>query len=169
MPGLTGTILAFRGGRTENYSERKPNVAIADFADIPPVVRQVPQVRAASLPVTNAAWAQSLALFRQAAQSYTRMLEISRSARSARTRAPIHDPGLRDQAPARAAKTCDLAILTPREREVAALLADGRTNQQIAELLVIERGTVANHVAHILHKLGVSNRTQVALLVRPVH
>jgi len=97
------------------------------------------------------------------------MLEISRSARLARTRAPIREPEPRDEMPARVAKTCDLASLTPREREVAALLADGRTNRQIAELLVIERGTVANHVAHILHKLGVSNRTQVALLVRPVH
>jgi DNA-binding NarL/FixJ family response regulator len=58
-----------------------------------------------------------------------------------------------------------LAELTPREREVAALLAAGCTNQQIAERLVLTRGTVANHVAHILYKLGVTNRTQVAALV----
>jgi DNA-binding NarL/FixJ family response regulator len=55
--------------------------------------------------------------------------------------------------------------LTPREREVAHLMASGHTNQQIAETLVLTRGTVANHVAHILDKLGASNRTQVAALV----
>jgi DNA-binding NarL/FixJ family response regulator len=52
--------------------------------------------------------------------------------------------------------------LTAREREVAQLLARGFTNQQIAERLVVTRGTVANHVAHILDKLGLQNRTQVA-------
>jgi len=54
------------------------------------------------------------------------------------------------------------AALTPREREVAALVARGLTNQQIAETLVVQRGTVANHVAHILGKLDLSNRTQLA-------
>jgi len=44
-------------------------------------------------------------------------------------------------------------------------MACGYTNQQIADTLVLTRGTVANHVAHILDKLGASNRTQVAALV----
>jgi non-specific serine/threonine protein kinase len=52
--------------------------------------------------------------------------------------------------------------LTRRESEVAELIARGYTNQQIADALVLTRGTVANHVAHILGKLGVTNRTQVA-------
>jgi DNA-binding NarL/FixJ family response regulator len=52
--------------------------------------------------------------------------------------------------------------LTRREQEVAKLLAQGLTNHEIAELLVIEAGTVANHVGHILDKLSVSNRTQAA-------
>ena len=58
-----------------------------------------------------------------------------------------------------------LGSLTPREREVAALIAHGRTNKQIAETLVVTRGTVANHVAHILTKLDMSNRTQLASYV----
>jgi DNA-binding NarL/FixJ family response regulator len=58
-----------------------------------------------------------------------------------------------------------LMRLTPREREVAYLMASGHTNQQIAEMLVLTRGTVANHVAHILGKLGAGNRTQVAAIV----
>jgi DNA-binding CsgD family transcriptional regulator len=60
--------------------------------------------------------------------------------------------------------TC-LDELTPREHEVATLLARGYSNKQIAQSLVLTQGTVANHVAHILSKLGVTNRTQVAALI----
>jgi len=45
---------------------------------------------------------------------------------------------------------------------VAALIARGLTNQQIARELVIARGTVANHVEHIRAKLGVHTRAAVA-------
>jgi len=48
--------------------------------------------------------------------------------------------------------------LTPREREVLALLATGRTNRSIAERLFISEKTVARHVANIFRKLGVSSR-----------
>jgi DNA-binding NarL/FixJ family response regulator len=56
------------------------------------------------------------------------------------------------------------ADLTPRERQVLALLAEGRTNKQIAEALTISSGTVRLHVSNILSKLGVSNRTEAARL-----
>lgn len=56
-------------------------------------------------------------------------------------------------------------VLTAREREVAALLADGLTNSEIAHRLVISRKTVAVHVSHILAKLEMSSRTQVAAWV----
>jgi DNA-binding CsgD family transcriptional regulator len=52
--------------------------------------------------------------------------------------------------------------LTRREQEVAALLAQGRTNRQIAEALTITEGTARNHVEHILGKLGLQSRWQVA-------
>ena len=52
--------------------------------------------------------------------------------------------------------------LTPREREVAALLAGGLTNRQIGQALVIAEGTAALHVKRILAKLGFSSRAQVA-------
>ncbi|HEY3082260.1 MAG TPA: response regulator transcription factor [Chloroflexota bacterium] len=55
--------------------------------------------------------------------------------------------------------------LTPREREIAALVARGLTNQQIAEALVLEKGTVANHVQHILLKLALRSRTQLGVWV----
>ena len=52
--------------------------------------------------------------------------------------------------------------LTPREREVAALVADGMTNREIAERLVISERTAEYHVEQIRNKLGVRSRAQVA-------
>jgi DNA-binding CsgD family transcriptional regulator len=52
--------------------------------------------------------------------------------------------------------------LTPREREVLALLADGRTNRQIAQTLFIAEKTASVHVSHILAKLEVANRGEAA-------
>jgi DNA-binding NarL/FixJ family response regulator len=52
--------------------------------------------------------------------------------------------------------------LTRREVEVLALLADGRTNRQIADTLFISESTASVHVSNILGKLGVSGRTEAA-------
>lgn len=52
--------------------------------------------------------------------------------------------------------------LTPREREIAAMLAEGRTNRDIASLLVLSERTVETHVANVLGKLGLARRAQVA-------
>jgi DNA-binding NarL/FixJ family response regulator len=52
--------------------------------------------------------------------------------------------------------------LTEREREVASLIARGRSNREIAEALVLSERTVAVHVANTLAKLGFSSRTQIA-------
>lgn len=54
--------------------------------------------------------------------------------------------------------------LTPREREVLAQIALGRTNREIAENLVISEFTVKNHVKNLLEKLGVRNRVELARL-----
>jgi DNA-binding NarL/FixJ family response regulator len=53
--------------------------------------------------------------------------------------------------------------LTARETEILQLLAQGRTNPQIAGEFVVSPGTVKNHVRHIIAKLGVSDRTQAAV------
>jgi DNA-binding NarL/FixJ family response regulator len=56
-----------------------------------------------------------------------------------------------------------IASLTPREVQVLRLLSQGQTNPQIAQNLLVSRGTVKIHVQHIISKLGVSDRTQAAV------
>jgi DNA-binding NarL/FixJ family response regulator len=53
--------------------------------------------------------------------------------------------------------------LTPRELEILRLIAEGRENTEIAEILVISPSTAKNHVAHVLDKLGLENRVQAAV------
>ncbi|MFC0561802.1 response regulator [Halalkalibacter alkalisediminis] len=53
--------------------------------------------------------------------------------------------------------------LTPREREVLELVGEGKSNQEIAEYLFIGIKTVKTHVSHILQKLELEDRTQMAV------
>ncbi|HEY6570894.1 MAG TPA: helix-turn-helix transcriptional regulator [Candidatus Limnocylindrales bacterium] len=54
--------------------------------------------------------------------------------------------------------------MSVREREVLSLVAEGRTNREIGAALFISDKTASVHVTHILTKLGVSSRTEAALL-----
>ena len=56
--------------------------------------------------------------------------------------------------------------LTPREWEILALIEQGMTNQQIADSLIIELGTVKNHVHNILRKLDVQSRKHAVIFAR---
>jgi DNA-binding NarL/FixJ family response regulator len=56
--------------------------------------------------------------------------------------------------------------LSPREREILALLGTGASNKEIADRLCLAEGTVKNHVTNILTKLDVRDRTQAALRAR---
>jgi DNA-binding NarL/FixJ family response regulator len=70
------------------------------------------------------------------------------------------------EAGARAGKATergDGLVLSAREREVALLLAQGLTNRQIADDLVVARSTVDRHVVNILRKLDLTSRAQVAV------
>ncbi|MFI6516898.1 LuxR C-terminal-related transcriptional regulator [Spirillospora sp. NPDC050679] len=70
------------------------------------------------------------------------------------------DPG--DRAPGR-------RELTPRELEIAGLVAEGLSNREIADRLVIAKRTVDSHVEHILGKLDYSSRTQIAAWYARLH
>ncbi len=59
-----------------------------------------------------------------------------------------------------------LGALTAREREIASHLLNGRSNQQIAEDLVVSVATVRFHVSNLLHKLQITSRAEVARVLR---
>lgn len=61
--------------------------------------------------------------------------------------------------------TTHLEALSPREKEIALLIAQGLGNAEIAEKLFISMPTVKTHVARILEKLQASNRVQIAIAV----
>jgi DNA-binding CsgD family transcriptional regulator len=94
--------------------------------------------------------AQTIATRLGAAPLLAQMSELSRHAR-------LGGPGTATPSEP------DRSGLTPREREVLALLTDGLSNAQIARVLFISEKTASVHVSNILRKLGVSSRVQAAL------
>jgi DNA-binding CsgD family transcriptional regulator/tetratricopeptide (TPR) repeat protein len=92
----------------------------------------------------QAAWASGCAMPLDEAVGFALESSVPASVAAGSTRVPGSSP------------------LSPREREVAALIARGLTNRQIADELVIAEGTAANHVKHILARLGLESRTQIA-------
>lgn len=68
----------------------------------------------------------------------------------------VLDPEVVAQLLARSRRQDPLAALSPREREVLALMAEGRTNSAIARQLVVSEGAVEKHVSNIFLKLGLS-------------
>ncbi|WP_299484643.1 response regulator transcription factor [Acaryochloris sp. IP29b_bin.137] len=71
--------------------------------------------------------------------------------------------------PTRMESPPELEELTPREREVLALIAAGHSNREIAEALFISERTVKNHVNSILKRLNLRDRTQAAILATHLH
>jgi len=57
----------------------------------------------------------------------------------------------------------DPAGLTPQEQRILELIAEGRTNRQIAEVMILSEKTVKNYVSNLLAKLGMSRRTEAAV------
>lgn len=58
-----------------------------------------------------------------------------------------------------------LAALTDQERKILKLVAQGLTNREIAQRICLAEKTVRNYVSNVLAKLGMKNRTQVAVYV----
>jgi LuxR family maltose regulon positive regulatory protein len=77
----------------------------------------------------------------------------------------LRDEGLQPVAPISSASE-SLIPLTRRELDILELLAAGKSNQEIAQDRVLTLNTVKKHVANILSKLGVANRTQAVMLAR---
>jgi len=80
------------------------------------------------------------------------MVIVAREARKARSSSPTGAAAIRE--------TTAAPILTQREREVLALLADGLGNKQIASHLGISTNTVKTHLELLFEKLDVSSRTE---------
>ena len=83
-------------------------------------------------------------------------------------RVALRRAGRRGTSPAEQVAEPPPFSLTPREREVLVLVADGRTNRQIAEALFINEKTASVHVSNILSKLGVANRGEAAAVAHRV-
>ena len=76
---------------------------------------------------------------------------------------------LGEAAPSEASDVDNVAAspLAKRELEVAGLVAEGLSNRQIGVRLFISEATVASHMRHIMDKLGVNSRSQIAVLMTP--
>jgi DNA-binding NarL/FixJ family response regulator len=96
----------------------------------------------------------------EAAEQATLARDVARSLRAEPLLAEVRALGLAAR-PA-SAKAAD--VLTARERDVLALLVEGRTNRQIANQLYISEKTVSVHVSNILAKLKVRSRAEAAAL-----
>jgi NarL family two-component system response regulator LiaR len=93
--------------------------------------------------------------------------ELARAVRAAHAGQALLDPVVAArvvESIARPDSPAGAETLTPREHQVLELLARGRPNKLIARELGIAEKTVKTHVGHVLAKLGVSDRTQAALI-----
>lgn len=95
--------------------------------------------------------------YREAAESYAR---LGATHDAARCRRVLRDIGVDVPLPRGGRRGA--GALSQREREVARLVALGRTNREIADVLFLSTRTVETHVATVLRKLGVRSRTQIA-------
>jgi NarL family two-component system response regulator LiaR len=99
-----------------------------------------------------------------------RPAELARAVRAAHAGEALLDPAVAARLveaisdPPQSATGPRVDQLTPREREILTLITRGFANKRIAFELGVSEKTVKNHVSHVLAKLGVSDRTQAALL-----
>ncbi len=93
--------------------------------------------------------------------------DLVASIRKASTGVSLLDPAMTARALERLRKGPEedprMASLTPQERKILLLLADGLTNRQIGEQLFLAEKTVKNYVSNLLMKLGMKRRTEAAV------
>ena len=94
-------------------------------------------------------------------RAYEQLTFLGARPRAQQAARRLRDLGARVPRGPRAATRANAAGLTAREVEVAALVAEGLTNGEIADRLIVSAKTVDSHVSSVLTKLSVGNRRQV--------
>jgi non-specific serine/threonine protein kinase len=135
--------------------------------DPPPEMRGTPEQNVALLrerlgeSAFSMAWGEGRVMSFEAVTEYA--LGLTATADQAGPDAPP-DPRTRADAPGLIPQgDAEVARLTLREREVALLIVEGRTNREIAETLVLSERTVDSHVRNVMSKLAVGARAQIAV------
>jgi predicted ATPase/class 3 adenylate cyclase/DNA-binding CsgD family transcriptional regulator len=145
---LLGTLAAGHGHSA--VAARLLGAAAAHRDRIGYVARIVPDPPAADAIVDQLRTDAATAFTEGTALNLDLAVEYARRSRGERTR-PTHG----------------WASLTPTEREVAGLVADGLTNDNVAKRLLMSPATVKTHLTHIYAKTGIVNRTELARRFRP--
>jgi NarL family two-component system response regulator LiaR len=152
MPGMDGAAA------TSAIRKRWPHIqviALTSFKD-PEWVRKALQAGAVGYLLKNVQADQLAEAIRAACAGRSTLAPEATQALVQAVRTPSMEPKLGHD-------------LTPREREVLALLTHGFTNAEIAERLTVSHSTAATHVSSILSKLGVSNRAEAVSLALRHH
>ncbi|OLF11991.1 hypothetical protein BLA60_08120 [Actinophytocola xinjiangensis] len=111
-------------------------------------------------------WTRSARLLEQALRRYD---ELGAARDVARVCQVMRDVGVTVPYPWRGGRRSYGELLSPREREVATLAAQGWSNREIAARLFLSQRTVESHVARVLRKLGASSRRELAPLLTTDH
>lgn len=101
------------------------------------------------------------------------ILLFSKDDLKSKWKTPVLDRGIdveriakEDDARRRCAELADCFGLTPREREVLALMVSGKSTPRIAERLGVSEGTVKSHISHVYSKVGVKRKSELLALVK---
>lgn len=147
MPELDGMAAT----RLIKQQSPETNVLIVTMHETPEYLLEALQAGAAGYVLKDATRAELLLAVRQV----LRGVQVLNGGLAARL--------LQRMAYTAPARAHDAARLTARELDVLRLLAQGKTNREIAAMLIVSAGTIKVHVEHIISKLGVSDRTQAAV------
>jgi DNA-binding CsgD family transcriptional regulator len=155
----------------EEYAEaeRRLNLAVNTFAELGTRWQSgVTLFELGELARAQAHYTAASDYFSRALIAFEEMRAAPDSARTRAALVQVNESALAELAREQKAKAEVITTkekfggLTPREREVAILIAQGKSNPEIAEALVVSERTVTTHISNIFSKLGFTSRTQIA-------